>query len=247
MNLLGMIGGMSWESTVEYYRRINLLVAQRLGGWNSASVLLHSVNFQDYLPLQEAGEWETFAAKLLHAAAGLEAAGCRAVMICSNTAHRAAPELEKALSVPLLHVGDPLGHALAAGGVRRASLLGTRFTMEGRFYAERLRSRFAIDAFPPESGDRDYIHNAIYTELARGKFLPATRERFSAIIARQKERGAQAVILGCTEIPLLIGRDDSVLPLFDTLELHLRGAAEFIINDRIGIDFDSNRDILDSK
>jgi aspartate racemase len=223
---IGLIGGMSWESTVPYYRRINELVNERLGGMHSARLVLVSVDFAEIAAMQEAGEWDEAGRVLAGAARDVEAAGADFVVLATNTMHKVAPAIEAAVGIPLLHIADTTGDAITAAGIGTVGLLGTRFTMEQEFYRDRLAERHGLAILTPDAEDRAFINRTIYTELCCGVFSDSSRDAFRAIIARLIERGALGIILGCTEIPLLIGPGDSAVPLFDTGELHVRAAVE---------------------
>jgi len=224
---LGLIGGMSWENTIEYYQIINEMVKERLGGWNSAKIILYSVNFEEILPLQNNNQWDKIAQKMIKISMDLENAGCAAIIICSNSMHKIAEKIEDQISIPLIHVVDETAKAIKNNNLKTIGLLGTKFTMEGGFYVQRLFKKHNITVIVPESNERDYIHETIYNEFAIGKFLNSTKEKFLKIIANLKEKGAQGIILGCTEIPMLIKPTDVDIILFDTLRLHLNSAVEF--------------------
>jgi aspartate racemase len=227
MRYIGLLGGMSWESTAEYYRLMNRAVAERLGGLHSAALLIHSVDFAEVAELQRRGDWAAAGAMLARAAQGLEQAGAAALVLATNTMHHVAPAIERAVDIPLLHIVDPTGAALQAAGVCEAALLGTRYTMELPFWRERLRTRFGVELIVPDEDDRATVHQVIYDELCRGRIEASSRAVYQDIIGRLRARGAEGVILGCTEITLLIGPADSVLPVFDTTVLHATAAAEF--------------------
>ena len=208
MRVLGILGGMSWESTAVYYRLLNQGVAQRLGGLHSAKLLLHSVDFAPIAALQAAGDWDQAADVLSHAAQGLRRAGALGLLLATNTMHRVADRIEAAAGLPLLHIADATGAALQAAGVQRAALLGTRFTMEDeRIVRARLQQRFGLSVSVPAAEDRTQMHRVIYEELCRGVVSAPSRDAVVAIIEGQRQQGAQAVILGCTEIGLLIDAD----------------------------------------
>ncbi len=228
MKTIGLIGGMSWESTLPYYRLINEQVRDRLGGLHSATLVLYSVDFAAIEQLQQAGDWAMAGARLADAARVVTAAGADFLVLCTNTMHKVAPAIAAAVNVPLLHIADPTAAAIRAAGLTRVGLLGTRFTMEQDFYVERLRGH-GLDVLLPDAGQRETVHSVIYDELCRGRSEPASRAAYRAIIADLACRGAEAMILGCTEISLLIGPNDSPLPLFDTTQLHARAAAEFAL------------------
>jgi len=229
MRRLGLIGGMSWESTTEYYRLINRGVAARRGGLHSADLVLHSVNFAEVAALQQAHDWDAAGRLLAESARGLERAGATGLVLCTNTMHHVAAHLEAATAVPLLHIVDPTGRALVRTGVTRAGLLGTRYTMELPFWRERLQERFGIALVVPDADDRTVVHDIIYEELCRGKIEPRSRDAYVAIIDRLSQAGAEAVVLGCTEITLLVRAEDTRLPVFDTTALHAEAAVEFAL------------------
>ena len=226
MRTIGLIGGMSWESTLEYYRLINQGVAGRLGGLHSARCLLYSVDFAEIERLQSAGDWEATATILADAAARLERGGADFIVLCTNTMHIVADAITAAVSVPLLHIADATANAIRAAGVRTVGLLGTRFTMEQEFYLGRLRDKHGLTVVVPEASDRELVHSVIYTELCRGEIRPQSRAAYAAVIDRLAAMGAEAVILGCTEIGLLIRPADTELPLFDTTRIHAEAAVE---------------------
>ena len=226
MRTIGLIGGMSWESTLEYYRLINQGVAGRLGGLHSARCLLYSVDFAEIERLQSAGDWEATATILADAAARLERGGADFIVLCTNTMHIVADAITAAVSVPLLHIADATANAIRAAGVRTVGLLGTRFTMEQEFYLGRLRDQHGLTVVVPEASDRELVHSVIYTELCRGDIQPQSRAAYVAVIDRLAAMGAEAVILGCTEIGLLIRPADSPLRLFDTTRIHAEAAVE---------------------
>lgn len=232
MKTIGLIGGMSWESTAEYYRRINETIKARLGGLHSAKIVLYSVDFHDIERLQQAGDWDAAGAMLADAARALEAAGADLLVLCTNTMHKVAPAIEAAVDIPLLHIADPTAAAIKRAGHARVGLLGTRFTMEQAFYRERLSGRHGLEVVVPDAEERGTVHRIIYDELCRGRVLPESRRDYQRIIASLAAQGAQAVILGCTEISLLVGQNDSALPLFDTTALHAQAAAEAALDER---------------
>jgi aspartate racemase len=229
MRTLGLIGGMSWESTVPYYQHINRFVAQRLGGLHSARLLLYSVDFHEVEEWQRSGRWDEAGALLAGAAAALERAGAECLVLCTNTMHKVAPAIEASVRVPLLHIADPTGAAIQRRGFRRVGLLGTRFTMEEPFYRSRLRERFHLDVIVPGQAGRDVVHEVIYEELCRGVVSETSRGRFQDIVEGLRADGAEGVILGCTEIGLLLRDQDARVPLFDTTRLHAEAAAEYAI------------------
>ncbi|MET4896957.1 aspartate/glutamate racemase family protein [Sphingomonadaceae bacterium jetA1] len=231
MRTIGLIGGMSWESSAEYYRLINQGVRERMGATASASCLLWSFNFAEIEALQHKGDWNGLTARMTDAAQRLEAAGADFLMICTNTMHRTAPAVQAAVTVPLLHIADPTAERIKASALHSVGLLGTAFTMEQEFYKGRLSERHGLDVIIPDAADRATVHRVIYDELVAGKILAPSREAYRAIIRRLVERGAQAIILGCTEIMLLVGPDDSPVPIFDTTAVHAEAAVAMALAD----------------
>ena len=231
MRTLGLLGGMSWESTTEYYRLINRGVAERLGGLHSARLVMHSVDFADVAALQQAGDWRAAGAILGEAARGLERIGADAIVLATNTMHQVAGDIEREIGIPLLHIVDPTGEALARHGVRKAGLLGTRYTMELPFWRERLRDRYAIDLVVPDEEARALIHRVIFDELCRGKINPGSRAQYIEITNRLQDAGAEAVVFGCTEIGLLLSPDNVSVPAFDTTALHAAAAVKYSLAD----------------
>lgn len=221
---IGLIGGMSWESTLPYYRHINEVVRRECGGLHSARLLLHSVDFHDIEVLQRAGDWEAAGAHLAGAARGLHAGGADFLVLCTNTMHRVADAIEVATPLPLLHIADPTAAALAKLGARKVGLLGTRFTMEQDFYRQRLQ-RQGLEVIVPDAGAREDVHRIIYEELCQGVLREASRERYRQVIAALVQAGADAIVLGCTEIALLVRAEDASVPLLDTALLHAEAAA----------------------
>ena len=230
MRTLGVIGGMSWESSAVYYRLLNQGVASRLGGLHSAALLLHSVDFAEVAALQTAADWPGAARLLAQAGLGLRQAGAQALVLATNTMHKVADQIEQGAGLPLLHIADATGRALQAAGVSHAALLGTRFTMEDdSIVRTRLQQRFGLMVSVPQLDDRALMHRVIYEELVRGQVLAPSREAVVALIERQRLRGAQAVILGCTEIGLLIDAACSPLPVYDTTVLHAATAVDWML------------------
>lgn len=227
MKTIGLLGGMSWESTVLYYQLLNEGVRERLGGLHSAKILMNSVDFSEIEQFQVKGQWEEAGKKLADAAYGLEQAGADFILICTNLMHKVAPIIESRINVPLLHIADAAGSAIKAQGLEKIGLLGTRYTMEEDFYRKRLLDKFDLDVVIPEEEDREYIHQVIFDELCQGKFTEESRKNYLTIIDKLREQGAQGVILGCTEIPLLVHQEDTDLPLFNTAALHAQYALEF--------------------
>jgi aspartate racemase len=230
MKTIGLIGGMSWESTVSYYRLINQAVKTRLGGLHSASLILHSVDFAGIEHLQRAGDWDAAGAQLAQAARGLEAAGAGALLICANTMHIVAPAIASAVQIPLLHVVDATAAAVRQAGVGRVGLLGTRFTMEQPFYVERLQQQ-GLEVVLPDADDRALVHRVIYEELCQGQLLASSRDHYRRVMAALVAQGAEGIILGCTEIALLVDASDATVPLFDTTELHAQAAVDWALAD----------------
>lgn len=230
MAILGLLGGMSWESTAHYYAQINRLVRDARGGLHSAPILLHSVDFAAIAALQRSGDWAQAAQILGQAAQGLAAAGAGALVICTNTMHKVAAPIAEAAGIPLLHIVDPTIAALQAAGVGRVALLGTRFTMEDDFYRARLVAA-GFEVCVPAAAARDDIHRVIFDELCQGRVLAASRDRYLDIIAALRDDGAEAVIMGCTEIAMLLDGVSAALPLFDTTALHAAAAAAWLLND----------------
>lgn len=231
MRTLGILGGMSWESTAVYYRLLNQGVAQRLGGLHSAALLLHSVDFAPIAALQAAGDWDQAADLLSQAAQGLQRAGAQGLLLATNTMHLVAARIEADSGLPLLHIADATGAALQAAGLQRVALLGTRFTMEDdRIVRARLQQQFGLAVSVPGAEDRALMHRVIYEELCRGVVADVSRAAVVAIIDRQRSEGAQAVILGCTEIGLLIDAACSPLPIFDTTVLHAVVAVDWMLD-----------------
>lgn len=230
MKTIGLIGGMSWESTITYYQLINREVQRRLGGIHSARLLMHSFDFEDIAALQRAGDWAGCTAAIVKAGEGLKRAGADCLVICTNTMHLCAPALAERTGLPVIHIADPLGRAIRARGLRRVGLLGTKFTMQRPDVLRgRLKEQFDLEIVAPEGGDAEDVHRVIYDELCCGKVLEESRARYGEIIAALVARGAEGIVLGCTEIPLLMRPQDVAAPLFDTTALHAMAAAEFAL------------------
>jgi aspartate racemase len=227
MRLLGVLGGMSWTSTEAYYRGLNEGVASRLGGLHSARLVLHSVDFAPVAQAQHAGDWDATARVLGAASAGLAAAGAEALLLATNTMHVVAGAVEEAAGIPLLHIADPTADALLAAGHRRVGLLATRFTMEEPFYVERLRRR-GLEVVVPGAADRELVHRVIYDELVVDVVRDESREAYRDVVARLAAEGAEAVVLGCTEIGLLLHDDDTDVPLVDTTALHVAAGVDWL-------------------
>jgi aspartate racemase len=229
MKTIGLLGGMSWESTQTYYRLINEGVKNRLGGLHSAKLVLFSVDFAEIEALQHKGDWPATADILAGAALSVQKAGADFLVIGTNTMHKVAPEIEQAIGIPLLHIADATAQVLKKDGVTRVGLLGTRFTMEQAFYRERLEAA-GIDVLTPDESQRDEVHRVIYEELCQGEIKPDSRHTYLDIVSSLSGRGAQAVILGCTEIGLLIRQADTEVPLYDTTEIHAARAVELALH-----------------
>jgi aspartate racemase len=221
--VIGLIGGMSWESTAEYYRLANVLVAERLGGLHSARLLLASVDFAGIEELQRAGAWERAGIELAGVARSLQAGGAELLVLCTNTMHLVADAVAAAVEVPLLHIGDVTADAVRAAGLRRVGLLGTAFTMEQPFLREHLAAR-GVDAVVPGADDRALVHRVIYEELCRGVVREESRAAYREVMARLVAAGAEGIVLGCTEIELLVDAEDAAVPLFPTTRLHVEAA-----------------------
>lgn len=228
LKTLGLIGGMSWESTVPYYREINETVKAQLGGLHSARIILYSVDFAEVEHLQASGQWQTAGTLLADIAKKLEQAGADALVLCTNTMHKVADAITEAVDIPLLHIADPTAVAIQQAGHATVGLLGTRFTMEQDFYRQRLEQH-GLNVLTPAQADRERVHQIIYQELCLGQVRDASRQAYLRVIADLGARGAQAVILGCTEIAMLIQPEDCPLPLFDTTALHARSAAHWAL------------------
>lgn len=225
MKTIGLIGGMSWESTVTYYKIINETVKERLGGFHSGKILLYSVDFAEIEECQAKGEWEKSAEILSEAAENLEKAGADFIVICTNTMHKVAGKIQENIKIPVIHIADATAHKLKQDGILKTALLGTKYTMTQDFYKEKLREN-GIEVLIPEEKDIEIVNYVIYEELCLGKILDSSRKEYIRIIDGLKEKGAQGVILGCTEIGLLISQKDSPLPVYDTTEIHALSACE---------------------
>lgn len=226
MKTIGLIGGMSWESSVEYYRIVNQAVRRRLGGLHSARCVMFSFDFTDIVALQRKAAWDEAANRMIEAGNAVRKAGADFIVICTNTMHKLAPALEAAVPIPLLHIADPTAREAKARGIRKIGLLATKFTMEEEFYVERLASVHGLDVLVPEAADRQRVHSVIFDELCQGKVLEKSRADLQAIIQRLADKGAQGIMLGCTELGLSIKEKDCPLPMFDTTVLHAEAAAE---------------------
>ncbi len=229
MKTIGLIGGMSWESSLEYYRILNVTVKERLGGLHSAKCILYSVEFAEIEELQHAGRWDEAAQKMVEAGQSLERAGADLLVLCTNTMHKLADEIEAGVKIPLLHIADAAAEAIKAAGISRVGLLGTRFTMEHDFYRGRLEKKHGLEVVIPDEADREIVHRVIYGELCLGVIKPESRRAFAKIIEKLAAAGAQGVILGCTEIENLVRQEDSAVPVFPTTRIHAEAAVEWAL------------------
>lgn len=228
MQTIGLIGGMSFESSAVYYRLVNEMVRERLGGLASAELVMHSVNFEEIVAMQKAGDWDGAAARLGEVALRLQTAGVRCVLICTNTMHLIADQVASRLSVPLIHIIDETAKSLKAAGRKRPLLLATRYTMEHGFYADRMKG-LGVNVTVPDAADRTIVHDIIFNELCAGKVLDSSRTKLMEIIERERAKGADSIILGCTEICLILDPGKLPLPGFDTTAIHARAAVDFSI------------------
>jgi len=229
MKTIGLLGGMSWESTIEYYRLLNEAVKAELGGLHSAKILMYSVDFEELVALKHQEDWDRIGELLAEAAAQLEGAGADCMLLATNTMHKVADAIALSTTIPFIHIADATADAIKQTGIQRVGLLGTRFTMEESFYKDRLIYQHGLAVQVPTSAERSFIHDVIYNELCLGDIRASSRDRFRAIIAGLVASGAEAVILGCTEISLLVGAQDSSVPTFDTTAIHARAAALWAI------------------
>jgi aspartate racemase len=229
MKMIGLIGGMSWESSVEYYRIINQTVQQKLGDLHSARCILYSFDFQEIEQLQHRGEWEKLTELMIHAAQRLEEVSAELIVICTNTMHKMAEDVQDSVDIPLVHIADATAKEIIEKGLNRVALLGTRFTMEENFYKKRLEKKYKLKVIIPSKNDREVVDNVIYNELCCGIMHQSSKEQFKAIIEGLASNGAQGVILGCTEIPLLISQQDVEIPLFNTTKIHAQAAVEMAL------------------
>lgn len=229
MKTIGLLGGMSWESTVEYYRLLNETVKAELGGLHSAKILMYSVDFEELVVLKHQGNWEKIGHILATAATQLEGAGADCLLLATNTMHKVAETITLSTTIPLIHIADATAEAIKQQGITRVGLLGTRFTMEESFYKDRLIYQHGLAIQVPSSEERDLIHDIIYDELCLGEIKANSRDKFREIIAHLVACGAEAIILGCTEIGLLVSAKDSSVPLFDTTEIHAKAAVNWAV------------------
>ena len=230
MKTIGLLGGMSWESSIEYYRIINQSVNNHLGGLHSAQCLMYSVDFADIEVLQHTGEWASLTQAMINAVKRLERGGAECLVICTNTMHRMADQIESDTGIPLLHIADATADAIKSKGLHTVGLLGTRFTMEGDFYKGRLEADHGLKVLIPDESGREIVHRIIYDELVQGKIRDASRQDYLEIIRELQNRGAEGVILGCTEIPLLIKQKDVDIPIFDTTAIHAEAAVAWALD-----------------
>ena len=233
MKTIGLIGGLSHESTIIYYQHINEMVRERLGELNAAQLVLDSINMQEVAKRQHANKWDELDEMMVQSALKLEKAGCDAVMIGTNSMHLCAPAVVKKISIPLLHIADATGQAIKDAGINKVALLGTEFTMTKNFYKDHLKEKFAVDTLVPDDEDKKEISRIIYEELCKGEIKASSKDFYLATISKLKEQGAQGVILGCTEIPLLVCQEDLDIPVFDTTYLHSKMAVDFILENQL--------------
>jgi aspartate racemase len=229
MKTIGLLGGMSWESSIEYYRIINETVKERLGGLHSAKSLMYSVDFAEIEKLQHAGDWEALTQAMIDAARKVEKGGADLLVICTNTMHKMAPEVSAAIDIPLLHIADATASVIKAQHLLTVGLLGTRFTMEGEFYRGKLEKDHGLKVLIPDNKGRESVHRIIYDELVKGVIREESRKAYLDVIADLETRGAEGVILGCTEIPLLVKQEDVSIPIFDTTTIHAQAAVDWAL------------------
>jgi aspartate racemase len=229
MKTIGIIGGLTWLSSADYYRLLNEMANQRLGGVNAAKVILYSVNFEEIKTLTFANDWEGIAKIICNIAVKLEAAGADCILIGANTMHKIADEVQKSVSIPIIHVATETGKAILEKQLKKVALLGTKYTMELNFYPDRLL-QYGIATIIPDEEDRQYIHDAIYNEMGKGIFLSSTKEKFLSIINKLTADGAEGIVLGCTEIPILIKQSDCNVKVFDTTYIHAAAAVDFALS-----------------
>ena len=229
MKTMGLIGGMSWESSLEYYRIVNETVKEKLGGLHSCKCLMYSVDFGVIEALQHQNKWDELTKLMIEAAQNLKHGGADFIVICTNTMHKMAPEIETATELNVLHIADFTGAAISKDQIQKVGLLGTRFTMEGDFYKKRLKDNYDIEVIIPEDADRQIIHDIIYNELCLGIIKDDSRQKYIDIINKLYAKGAEGIILGCTEIPLLIKQSDVLIPVYDTTKIHAESAVDFAL------------------
>jgi len=231
MKTIGLIGGMSWESSLEYYRIINETVKEMLGGFHSAKSIMYSVDFEEVEKLQHQNKWEDATEIMVDVAQRVEKAGADFIVMCTNTMHKMAVEVQKSIEIPLLHIADVTAENIKARGFKKVGLLGTKFTMEEDFYKGRLYKKHGIEVIIPDEKERQIIHDILYDELCLGEIKKISKDKFREIIDDLVERGAEGIILGCTEIPLLVNQEDYEIPLFDTTTIHAKAAVEYALGE----------------
>lgn len=227
MKTIGLIGGLSWESSAVYYRIINELVREKVGGTHSAKSIMYSVDFAEFEKLQHQGDWDKLTELMIDAGMRLKNGGADFIVICTNTMHKMADAIESQVGIPLLHIADAAADEVKKRGLGKVALLGTKFTMEQDFYKNRLSQKHGIEVIIPDQCEREVIHSVIYNELVVGKIVKSSREAFVKIIGNMQSLGAEGIVLGCTEIPLLVSQEDSAVPIFDTTQIHAAAAVEF--------------------
>ena len=228
---IGLIGGMSWESTVEYYKIINRTVNQKLGGVHSCECLMYSFDFAVIEKLQHQGKWDELTGLMISAAKRIENAGAEIILICTNTMHKMADEVEGNIAAPLLHIADATAEEIKRQGMKKVGLLGTKFTMEQYFYRKRIEEKYNINVIIPDEQERQIVHDVIYDELVVGKIISSSTQKYVKIINNLKSKGAEGVILGCTEIPLLVKKEDCTIPVFDTTTIHAKAAVDLAFDE----------------
>jgi aspartate racemase len=229
MKTIGLIGGMSWESSAAYYRIINETTKTRLGPLYSAKSLMYTVNFHEIEQMQHKGQWNQAGDILVDAAKSLECGGAECIVLCTNTMHKLATSIEAAVSMPFIHIADATAEKIKAQGIKKIGLLGTGFTMEQDFYKGRLVEKYGLEVLIPQKADRDIVHQVIYDELCQGKVLPASKAEYVRIMESLVKQGAEGIILGCTEIMMLVSQADSSVPVFDTTTIHAVAAVDFAL------------------
>ncbi len=229
MKIIGLLGGMSWESSLVYYKIVNEKVKEKLGGHHSCECVMYSVDFDAIKKLQFEGNWDELTHIMIDAAKKIEKGGAEMLTICTNTMHKMVPDIEKNISIPIVHIADATAEVIKAKGIKKVALLGTRFTMEQDFYKGRLTQNHGIEVLIPEGNDLEQVHNIIYNELVLGEIKQSSKEIYKLVIQKLVERGAEGVILGCTEIPLLIQQEDCTVPVFDTTQIHAEKTVEFAL------------------
>ncbi|PUA36106.1 aspartate racemase [Paenibacillus elgii] len=235
MKTIGLIGGMSWESSLLYYQIINQRVKEKLGGHHSAKSLMYSVNFQEIKTLQHQGKWDEATNLMIDSARKLEAAGADVIVICTNTMHKMAQEVAESVSIPLLHIADATAQAIGKDGMKKVALLGTSFTMEQDFYKGRLTEKFGLEVIVPNEADRKIVHDVIYQELCLGIVNEASKKSYIRIMESLGQQGAEAIILGCTEITMLVSQEDCRIPLYDTTRIHAECAVDFALSEDLAV------------